>query len=82
MVSDVPADDGWNVSSSMVPGHATVADGFVAWRAEGTGPTRLDLDYAPQRTYELAWAITGLSLLVSMWLLVSGRRSRGRETES
>ena len=78
VVSDVPAGDGWNVSSSMVPGRATVADGFVAWRAEGTGQTRLDFDYGPQRTYEVAWAITGLSLLVSVWLLASGRRPQGR----
>jgi hypothetical protein len=52
------------------------ADGFVAWQAAGDGEVVLDVRFAPQRLYRLAWLLTAVTLAVSVWLLIPGRRCR------
>jgi hypothetical protein len=42
VVTDLPAHDGWRVRATGVEGYETSADGFVAWRATGSGDVERD----------------------------------------
>ncbi len=73
IISGQSSDDGWSATiDGDDAGTQTSLDGQAAW-AVGAGRHHVDVEQSPQLTYQVALVVTGLGIVLCLYLLVRGR---------
>ncbi len=73
IISGQSADDGWSATVDGDDAGTQVSlDGQAAWNVDA-GHHRLEAEQSPQRLYQVALGVTGLGLILCVYLLIRGR---------
>ncbi|MEX2255488.1 MAG: alpha-(1-_3)-arabinofuranosyltransferase family protein [Acidimicrobiia bacterium] len=74
IISGQSSDDGWSATIDGADAGAQVSlDTQAAWHVEGVGDHHLEATQEPQTSYGIALVVTGLGLLLSLFLVIRGR---------
>ncbi len=73
IISGQSSDEGWDATiDGEDPGRQQSLDGQAAWPVDA-GEHRLEVEHGSQTAYRVALAVTGIGLVLCLYLLVRGR---------